>query len=96
MRHAIEEEEKVPMEQVTNFQEVALWRFTRLWTGFLHSRPFVHLLCAGAWALRRMTLLSQSMPDLLAGRASQALGTWGVLDSVGSEELLEAFSLFSC
>lgn len=26
MRHAIEEEEKVPMEQVTNFQEVTLWR----------------------------------------------------------------------
>lgn len=24
MRHAIEEEEKVPMEQVTNFQEVTL------------------------------------------------------------------------
>lgn len=47
MRHAIEEEEKVPMEQVTNFQEVALEVPHALWTGFLH---FVHRLCAGAWA----------------------------------------------
>lgn len=41
MRHAIEEEEKVPMEEVTNFQEVTLGRREGVF-----ARAAVCLLCS--------------------------------------------------
>lgn len=48
MRHAIEEEEKVPMEEVTNFQEVTLH-------GAGRSRH--HVLCLGDWLLSVVCLV---------------------------------------
>uniref|UniRef100_A0A8C8XUY3 DNA polymerase epsilon catalytic subunit n=1 Tax=Panthera leo TaxID=9689 RepID=A0A8C8XUY3_PANLE len=55
MRHAIEEEEKVPMEQVTNFQEVTLRGpgetvFTRP-ACRLAAFSSMHLLCADTWSI---------------------------------------------
>lgn len=73
MRHAIEEEEKVPMEQVTNFQEVTLRGpgetvFTRP-ACRLAAFSSMHLLCAGTWA---PSLVIQSL----------FWSAWGAQDSV--------------
>lgn len=48
MRHAIEEEEKVPMEQVTNFQEVTFQGA---------RRNSLHMPCLVDWLLSVVCLL---------------------------------------